>query len=96
MAGIQHMGLAMKLIILYIEKWSFPTISGTRPPPCNFFSFTRIDDHRAVLFGGKQHERRTNDVYIFDMTRMVRFRHVVDATTLASYMAILICSTGIN
>ena len=58
----------------FIGKWSSPTISGTRPPPCNAFSFTQIDDHRAVLFGGRQHEGRTNDVYIFDMTRMVRFR----------------------
>ena len=58
----------------FTGKWSSPTISGTRPLPCNGFSFTWIDDHHAVLFGGRQHEGRNNDVYIFDMTRMVRFR----------------------
>ena len=47
--------------------WSSPTLRGTRPPPCSSSSLTMIDDHRAVLFGG----RSTKDVYILDLTGMV-------------------------
>ena len=48
-------------------------MSGTRPPPCSDFSFTMIDDHHAVLFGGVQSDDKlkcTNDVYILDLKIM--------------------------
>ena len=52
--------------------WSSPTLRGTRPPPCGNFSLTKIDDHRAVLFGGiSPSEWSTNEVYILDLTGMV-------------------------
>ena len=53
--------------------WSSPTLRGTRPPPCSHFSLTMIDDHRVVLFGGKQPPgpRLTKEVYILDLTGMV-------------------------
>ena len=53
--------------------WSSPTRRGTRPPPCSSFSLTMIDDHRAVLFGGKTKPRTTKEVYILDLTGMVCF-----------------------
>lgn len=53
-------------------KWSSPTVGGTRPPPCSYFTLTMIDDHHAVLFGGYQFGRgMTNDAYILDLIRMV-------------------------
>ena len=53
--------------------WSSPTVSGTRPPPCAGFSFTMIDGHHAVLFGGYQPGiGRSNDAFILDLTTMVR------------------------
>ena len=52
--------------------WSSPKVSGTRPPPCSDFSLTMMDDHHVVLFGGMQSRgRRSSDVYILDLMRMV-------------------------
>ncbi|XP_064393462.1 uncharacterized protein LOC135340956 [Halichondria panicea] len=51
--------------------WSSPGLRGERPPPCSHFTFTMVDHHRAVLFGGDQPEyRRVNDVYLFDFRTM--------------------------
>ena len=51
--------------------WSSPAVSGTRPPPCNAFSLTKVDDHHAVMFGGNYSGQRRNDVYTLDLARMV-------------------------
>ena len=53
--------------------WSSSPASGTRPPPCAGFSFTMIDDHHAVLFGGSHapEGKKSNDVYVVDLSRMV-------------------------
>ena len=52
--------------------WSSPAVSGTRPPPCAAFSLTMVDDHHAVMFGGRHHTgQRRNDVYTLDLARMV-------------------------
>ena len=51
--------------------WSSPPTTGDRPPPCSAFSFTTIDHHRAVLFGGRQEHGRVNDIYILDLDTMV-------------------------
>ena len=52
--------------------WSCPATTGERPPPCAGFTFTAIDDRRAVLFGGGNGEHgRLNDVYIIDLHNMV-------------------------
>ncbi|XP_064393440.1 uncharacterized protein LOC135340941 isoform X2 [Halichondria panicea] len=51
--------------------WSSPELRGERPPPCSIFTFTMVDQHRAVLFGGSQSGRgRLNDVYLFDFRTM--------------------------
>ena len=56
----------------FTGTWSSPTIRGTRPPPCSSLTLTMIDDHRAVLFGGRQPPgRSTKDGYILDLTGMV-------------------------
>ena len=47
-------------------------MTGTRPPPCDDFSFTMVDESHAVLFGGYHSgPGRTNDVYMLDLSRMV-------------------------
>ena len=47
-------------------------MTGTRPPPCQDFSFTMVDESHAVLFGGDHSgSGRTNDVYMLDLSRMV-------------------------
>ena len=53
--------------------WSCPATTGEKPPPCFNFTFTAIDDRRAVLFGGTNGEQgRLNDVYIIDLPTMVQ------------------------
>ena len=52
--------------------WSCPATTGERPPPCSNFTFTAIDDRRAVLFGGYNGVRhQMNDVYIIDLHTLV-------------------------
>ncbi len=54
--------------------WSFTELKGEVPPPCSGFTFTKVDQHRAVLFGGRQPDNRVNGVYIFDFRNMVSWR----------------------
>ena len=52
--------------------WSSPPTTGSRPPPCSNFTFTAIDAHRGVLFGGYSPEHgKMNDVYIINVQTMV-------------------------
>ena len=52
--------------------WSCPATTGKRPPPCSAFTFTAVDDRRAVVFGGRNIKQgRMNDVYIIDFHTMV-------------------------
>ena len=70
-------------LLLFAGKWSSPPTTGRRPPPCSFFSFTAINDHQAVLFGGNQPQpptvfggrsqqgSRVNDCFLMDFESMV-------------------------
>ena len=51
--------------------WSCSVTTGDRPPPCSHFTFTAIDDRRAVVFGGFNGESKINTVYIIDLITMV-------------------------
>ena len=53
--------------------WHSPLVSGTRPPPCAWFSLTMTAHHLAVFFAGYQASSNSycNDVYILDLRRMV-------------------------
>ncbi len=47
-------------------------MSGEGPPPCVDFSFTRVDEHRVIVFGGFQPELgTTSDAYVLDMETWV-------------------------
>ena len=53
--------------------WSCPATTGERPPPCSRFTFTAVDDRRAVLVGGYNGDQgHMNDVYIIDLPAMVK------------------------
>ena len=52
-------------------KWYPPTMRGTRPPPIAQFSFTKIDDLHAALFGGYVGTGFSNEVYTLDLIKMV-------------------------
>ena len=61
-----------KFLSPHTGTWSSPPITGTRPPPCADFSFTKIDEQHAVLFGGQgQGGVVTNNAYLIDLKRMV-------------------------
>ena len=63
-------------VIEYISTagvWSCPATTGERPPPCSNFTFTAVDDRRAVMFGGRNGEKgQMDDVYIIDLSTMVK------------------------
>ena len=52
-------------------KWSSPPTTGPRPPPCAHFSFTAVNNHQAVFFGGRQLHGRVSDCYLMDFESMV-------------------------
>lgn len=74
-------GIFLKIIMvctstnlaMCIGVWSSPDIGGEKPPPCSAFSFTKVDQDRAVLFAGYQPGQgaRVNDVYVFNFRNMV-------------------------
>ena len=39
-------------------------MTGTRPPPCDDFTFTMVDDRRVLLFGGDLDIGVSGDAYI--------------------------------
>ena len=51
-------------------QWILPIITGTRPPPCAFFTMNALPGNRGVIFGGltineKNRFYRINDLYVF-------------------------------
>lgn len=56
------------------DKWRELECTGSRPPPLERFSFDKIDQDRALLFGGKRglFSAGLNSFYILDLDIMVR------------------------
>ena len=72
----------LSLSISTAGVWSCPATTGERPPPCAAFTFTAVDDRRAVLFGGVNGDQGCmNDVYIIDLLTMV---HTYDSSHTSS------------
>ena len=46
-------------------------MTGTQPPPCYNFSFTKIDDRRAVVYGGLTSEGALGDACILELDKLV-------------------------
>ena len=59
-----------------VGTWSCPPTTGDKPPPCAWFTFTKVDDSRVVMFGGFTDHSRINDVYILDVKRWVCYHKV--------------------
>ena len=54
-------------------NWSVPEFRGETLPPCSNFTFTKVDQYRAVLFGGEVADScEVNTVYLIDFRSMVR------------------------
>ena len=70
--GVGGEAYPSKFLSPHTGTWSSPPITGTRPPPCADFSFTKIDEQHAVLFGGEgQGDVLTNNAYLIDLKKMV-------------------------
>ena len=69
MASVWGFCWTNELHLFHIKKsvWISPETTGPRPPPCAAFSFTKVDSHRVVLFGGRQVNARVNEVHILNM-----------------------------
>ena len=53
------------------EVWAAQPTTGEKPPPLDDHTFTKIDNHRAVVFGGYTGSSRVNDTYVLDMETWV-------------------------
>jgi len=60
------------LYILATGYWSVPDTTGETPKPCAAASFTKVDQHTTVLFGGRQKKGRVNDLAILNMEKWVK------------------------
>ena len=79
-----HLGLRVSTVCTASPsagKWSSPTTTGPRPPPSSDFTFTAVNHHKAVYFGGNQPGRgAVNDTYVIDFDTMV---HMIRVHALA-------------
>ncbi len=54
--------------------WSVPLLRGEIPLPSSHFTFTKVDQYRAVLFGGVLANRhRVNSYYLINLRSMVSY-----------------------
>ena len=53
------------------DLWSVQATTGDRPPALSYLTLTKIDQHRAALFGGYGGSWRHNDTYVLDMATWV-------------------------
>ena len=71
-------GSGQSITVGYIQLYdaglwlAIPPVTGCVPPSSNYFSFTIMDDHQVILFGGFNGSEKFDDVYILDLTTWVR------------------------
>ena len=53
-------------------EWSSPAVTGTKPPPLLNSSFTKVDNRRAVVYGGVTDVRISGDAYELELDKWVR------------------------
>ena len=69
---------------LVLESWSsLPSGKGSfRPPPCAYFSLTKIDEENAVMFGGHlsgiDYSANVYTLKLSDMVSLFKLRHVTN------------------
>ena len=54
-----------------------------RPEPMAAHSFSKVDKHRALLFGGRTCDGRVNEMFLFDLDSRVRTEPI--ANTMQYY-----------
>lgn len=58
-------------LMLPPDTWSDQPATGEKPPPVSSHTFTKIDHHRAVVFGGFTGRSELDDTYVLDMETWV-------------------------
>jgi len=53
-------------ITVHVEMWSAQPTTGEKPPPLAGHTFTKVSDHKAVVFGGITGRMLCNDAYVLD------------------------------
>ena len=64
-------GFTMIMFIPPADLWSVQATTGDRPPALDGLTLTKIDRHRAALFGGLDGISFHNDTYVLDMATWV-------------------------
>ena len=57
--------------LFHAGEWSCPTETGTKPPPLTWFTFTKVDKRRAVVYGGYTGEGLCGDAYVLELDKWV-------------------------
>lgn len=61
----------VSLAIPLLAEWSVPTVHGDPPQARSNYSFTPVDDKRAIVFGGLSKNGRSDEVHIIHWDSMV-------------------------
>ena len=54
-----------------LGQWESPLMKGIRPPPCDGFSLTRIDEHQVVMFGGNILSGGSSEAHVLHLPTLV-------------------------
>ena len=61
----------MYMFVCIPGLWSSPSNSGSRPPPCSYFSLTMTDKDQAVMFGGITPSGKSSEARVLHLRTMV-------------------------
>ena len=57
-------------MLLLLDRWSSPVVTGQAPPPCDDFTLTTVEEKRAAVFGSLTPSgNRSVNLYIVDLKR---------------------------
>lgn len=57
-------------MLSHAGTWSTPSLTGKHPSFCDIATLTMIDDHRAILFGGRFFFDTTPILFVLDLNLM--------------------------
>ena len=82
--SVHNILLSCMFLSTVTGEWSSPVVTGTKPPPRAWFSFTKVDSRRAVVLyggytgvgsatgGGMTDSEESGDAYVLELDKWVR------------------------
>ena len=61
----------MWLCAYFSGEWSSPQVQN-RPKPMGVMTLTRINNNKAVIYGGNYENLQSDDLYVFDLDTKVQ------------------------